>query len=265
MLREVVSRTARLIAQWQAVGFAHGVMNTDNMSVIGLTIDYSPFGFLDEFDGGFICNHSDYGGRYAFDQQPNVALRNLSCFAQTLLSLIERDAAIAALDEYQSLFAGAYTARMRDKLGLASEQPDDAELVLDTLQILQANAIDYTRFFRRLCDFKTMMDERNDSLRDIFIDPTSFDVWAKSYRARLLSEQSVDAKRSERMKRVNPKYILRNHLAQQAIEKAQAGNYEETNILLEVLQSPFDEQPEMERFAEPPPEGSKQVVVSCSS
>jgi len=99
----------------------------------------------------------------------------------------------------------------------------------------------------------------------MFIDPTSFDVWAKSYRARLSSDGSVDAKRSERMKRVNPKYILRNHLAQQAIEKAQAGNYEETNILLEVLQSPFDEQPEMERFAEPPPEGSKRVVVSCSS
>lgn len=122
MLREVVSRTARLIAQWQAVGFAHGVMNTDNMSVIGLTIDYGPFSFLDEYDGGFICNHSDYGGRYAFDQQPNVALWNLSCFAQTLLSLIERDAAIAALDEYQSLFAGAYTAQMRDKLGLASSR-----------------------------------------------------------------------------------------------------------------------------------------------
>lgn len=264
-LREVINRTARLIAQWQAVGFAHGVMNTDNMSVIGLTIDYGPFGFLDEFDAGFICNHSDYGGRYAFDQQPNVALWNLSCFAQTLLSLIERDAAIAALDEYQSIFADAYAARMRDKLGLASEQPDDAGLVRNTLQLLQANAVDYTRFFRRLCDFKTMTDERNDALRDMFIDPASFDEWAKNYRARLSSEGSVDAKRSERMKRVNPKYILRNHNAQRAIEKAQAGNYEETNTLLEVLHSPYDEQPEMERFAEPPPEGSKRVVVSCSS
>lgn len=264
-LREVINRTARLIAQWQAIGFAHGVMNTDNMSVIGLTIDYGPFGFLDEFDAGFICNHSDYGGRYAFDQQPNIALWNLSCFAQTLLPLMSRDEAIAALNEYQSIFADAYAGLMRGKLGLTMVQPGDTELVLDTLQILQASVVDYTRFFRRLCDFNTAASERNDSLRDLFIDPSSFDAWAKNYRARLIIEQSVDDERSVRMKRVNPKYILRNHLAQQTIEKAQTGDYEEIKVLLEVLQRPFNEQPEMERFALPPTEGSKRVVVSCSS
>ncbi len=264
-LREVIRRTARLIAQWQAVGFAHGVMNTDNMSIIGWTIDYGPFGFLDEYDAGFICNHSDYGGRYAFDQQPSVALWNLSCFAQTLLPLVERDAAVAALNEYQPLFIEAYTNLMHAKLGLTRRLPDDARLVSRSLQLLQVNATDYTRFFRRLCDFKVDSDASNDHLRDMFIDPLSFDDWAREYRARLAAENSVDAERGERMRRINPKYVLRNHTAQHAIERAQGGDYGEVDTLLEVLQHPFEEQPGMERFAEPPAEGSKRVVVSCSS
>lgn len=264
-LREVISRTARLIAQWQAIGFAHGVMNTDNMSIIGLTIDYGPFGFLDEYDGGFICNHSDYGGRYAFDQQPAVALWNLSCFAQTLVPLTGRDAAVAALNEYQALFAAEYAKLMCAKLGLTSERASDSELIFTLLQLFQRNAIDYTRFFRRLCDFKTESRERNDSLRDMFVDPASFDDWAKEYRTRLAAENSVDAPRHELMRQVNPEYILRNHLSQEAIEEAQKGNYAEVNTLLEALQRPFDEQPGMARFAEPPPEGSRRIVVSCSS
>jgi len=241
------------------------VMNTDNMSIIGWTIDYGPFGFLDEYDAGFICNHSDYGGRYAFDQQPTVALWNLSCFAQTLLPLVERDAAVAALNEYRPLFIEAYTNLMRAKLGLARGLPDDARLVSRSLQLLQVNAVDYTRFFRRLCDFKTNPDAGNSHLRDMFVDPPMFDDWAREYRARLAAEGSVDAERGERMRRINPKYILRNHVAQQVIERAQGGDYGEVDTLLEVLQHPFDEQPGMERFAEPPAEGSKRVVVSCSS
>ncbi|HVF87252.1 MAG TPA: YdiU family protein [Pyrinomonadaceae bacterium] len=264
-LREVINRTARLIAQWQAVGFAHGVMNTDNMSIIGWTIDYGPFGFLDEFDAGFVCNHSDYGGRYAFDQQPGVALWNLSCLAQTLLPFVERDAAIAALNEYQPLFIKAYGDLMRAKLGLVRELPDDARFVSRSLQLLQTNAADYTHFFRRLCDFKTDPEASNSHLRDMFIDPPVFDDWATEYRARLWVEDSIDAERGERMRLINPKYIFRNHVAQQAIEQAQAGDYGDVNTLLEVLQRPFDEQPGMERFAEPPAEGSKRVVVSCSS
>ena len=264
-LREVVARTARLVARWQAVGFAHGVMNTDNMSIVGLTLDYGPFGFLDEFDAGFVCNHSDYGGRYAFDQQPAVALWNLSRFAQTLVPLAERDAAVAALNEYSPEFAGAYARLMRDKLGLRSEQPNDAALVAGLLEILHANGVDYARFFRRLCDFRTEPGEGNDTLRDMFIDPRAFDAWAGAYRARLGAERSVDAERRERMRRVNPHYVLRNHIAQGAIERAQQGDYGEVDILLKVLQRPFEEQPGMERYAEPPPEGSRRVAVSCSS
>ncbi|HEY0657660.1 MAG TPA: YdiU family protein [Pyrinomonadaceae bacterium] len=264
-LREVVRRTARLIAQWQSVGFAHGVMNTDNMSILGLTIDYGPFGFLDEFDAGFICNHSDYAGRYAFDQQPMVGIWNLYKLAQTFVPLIEVEEAEAVLGEYQTIFTERFIELMSEKLGLQTKQTGDADLISDLLQILQASRVDYTRFFRRLSDFKSATNEKNDLLQKMFVDPASFDAWAKIYRARLKKEKSADAERQTRMIAVNPKFILRNHIAQSAIEKAQAGDYSEVNTLLEILQKPFDEQPEMERFAEPPPEGGKRVAVSCSS
>ena len=263
--REVINRTARLIAQWQSVGFAHGVMNTDNMSIVGLTIDYGPFGFLDEFDAGFICNHSDYAGRYAFNQQPMVALWNLSRLGQALVPHIEPEAAMAALDEYEPVFIENYYRLMREKLGLTTEREEDYELITELFGILQNNQIDYTRFFRRLCDFKSGAAEKNDSLQGMFLDPASFDEWAANYQKRLASETSDDSERSERLKRVNPKYVLRNHVAQAVIEKAENGDYAEVDRLLGVLQNPFDEQTEMERFAEPPPEGAKKIVVSCSS
>jgi uncharacterized protein YdiU (UPF0061 family) len=265
LLREVVARTARLVARWQAVGFAHGVMNTDNMSVVGLTIDYGPFGFLDEFDAGFVCNHSDYGGRYAFDQQPGVALWNLSRFAQTLVPLIERDAAVAALDEYAPIFADAYAELMRAKLGLADAREDDAALVANLLGLLQQSAADYTRFFRRLSELASEPGEADEPLRDMLVDRAGFDAWASLYRARLASESSGDEERRARMLRTNPVYVLRNHLAQRAIELAQAGDFSEVDALLHALQEPFEERPGRERFAEPPPAGARRVVVSCSS
>jgi uncharacterized protein YdiU (UPF0061 family) len=264
-LREVVSRTAKLMAQWQSVGFAHGVMNTDNMSIVGLTIDYGPFGFLDEFDHDFICNHSDYGGRYAFDQQPSVGLWNLYKLAQTLVPLIEVEEAEAVLGEYQTIFTEKFIELMRGKLGFQTAQKDDAFLIDDLFEILQTNAIDYTVFFRRLVEFKTNETGKNDLLQKMFVDPNSFDVWAKNYLIRLQNEHSIDAERRERMLKVNPKFVLRNHIAQMVIEEAQKGNYAEVDALLEVLQNPFDEQPQMERFNTSPPEAGKRVAVSCSS
>jgi uncharacterized protein YdiU (UPF0061 family) len=263
--REIVKRTARLIAQWQAVGFAHGVMNTDNMSIVGLTIDYGPFGFLDEFDAGFVCNHSDYSGRYAFNQQPMVALWNLSRLGQALVPHIDPEAAMAVLDEYEPVFIENYYRLMREKLGLNEEREEDFELITDLFGILQNNQIDYTQFFRRLSSFNSGAGEKNDLLQGMFLDPASFDEWAANYQKRLASERSDDATRSERMNRVNPKFVLRNHVAQAVIERAQKGDYAEIDELLRVLQSPFDEHSEMERFAEPPPEGAKKIVVSCSS
>jgi uncharacterized protein YdiU (UPF0061 family) len=265
-LLEVGRRTARLVAKWQAVGFAHGVMNTDNMSILGLTLDYGPFGFLDDYHAGFICNHSDYSGRYAFDQQPAVGLWNLSCLAQTFSSLVERDDLSAVLDTYQPAFAAHYGELMRAKLGLAAESATDAALLLNLLGLLEANAVDYTNFFRRLGNFKTADDARHDELRDMFVEPDSFDAWAKDYRARLLAEASDDQERKSRMDQVNPKYVLRNYLAQQAISAAvEHRDYAEIERLLELLREPFAEQPAMDRYAAPPPDWGKRLAVSCSS
>ena len=265
-LAEVVARTARLVAAWQSVGFAHGVMNTDNMSITGLTLDYGPFGFMDAFQFGFICNHSDYAGRYAFNQQPAVALWNLSCLAQALSSLVARTEAIEVLDTFQPTFAAHYGALMRRKLGLETARAEDADLVLQLLDLLNANAVDYPNFFRRLGNFKTDSDAPDETLRHMFIEPAAFDSWALNYRARLLAERSADDERKRRMNAVNPKYVLRNYLAQQAITAAtERHDYTELERLLACLRRPFAEQPEMAAYAAPPPDWSRQLVVSCSS
>jgi len=265
-LGEVVARTARLMAKWQAVGFSHGVMNTDNMSILGLTFDYGPFGFMDSYNPGYVCNHSDHGGRYAFDQQPHIGLWNLACLAQALTPIIAVDDANAALESYESIFTGHYMELMRQKLGLASAHQDDVALVDTLLEIMRANQIDYTHLFRSLGNFKSAPGEDNAKLRDQFIDRAAFDAWAETYRARLQVEQGVDAERKLHMDGVNPKYILRNYLAQVAIRKAeQARDFSEVDRLLELLKRPFDEQPEMESYAALPPDWARHIEVSCSS
>ncbi len=265
-LAMVVKRTARLIAQWQAVGFAHGVMNTDNMSIAGLTLDYGPFGFMDAFNFGFICNHTDHGGRYAFNQQPAVALWNLSCLAQAFSALVPRELAVETLDLFQPIFATQYGTLMRHKLGLVDARAEDADLLLQLLDLLDANAVDYTNFFRRLSNFDCAPAARNDALRDMFIEPTAFDRWATGYRARLLLERGDAAERKRRMDAVNPKYVLRNYLAQGAITAAvEHADYSEIERLLALLSRPFDEQPDMASYAAPPPDWGKRLVVSCSS
>ncbi|MBI3803242.1 MAG: YdiU family protein [Nitrospirae bacterium] len=265
-LLEVVLRTARLMAEWQAVGFAHGVMNTDNMSIIGLTFDYGPFGFLEGYDPGYICNHSDPGGRYAFHRQPQIGLWNLSALAQALTPLVSKEAAMEALDQYEPTFNARYTALMAGKLGLKEFGKEDAPLLVDLLQLLQANRIDYTIFFRALAHFKQAPGEKNVDLRDRFINVASFDAWAERYRARLLEEGRRDEERKKKMNGVNPKYILRNYLAQTAIRKAtEERDYTEVHRLLDLLKHPFDEQPDREAYAAPPPEWAKGIQVSCSS
>lgn len=266
LLEEVTRRTASLMADWQAVGFCHGVMNTDNMSLLGLTIDYGPFGFLDGFDPAHVCNHSDHHGRYAYNRQPNVAFWNLHALAQALLPLIgDMDATLAALEPYKSEFPRALEARMRAKLGLATEEPDDRTLIEDLLQLMAQERTDYTIAWRRLCDFRIDDDSRNTPVRDLFVDRAAFDAWAVRYRERLLREGSRDDERRERMRRVNPKFILRNHLAEVAIRQAQQGDHEEVRRLLRVLERPYDEQPEHEAYAGFPPAWATEIEVSCSS
>jgi len=267
LLETVARRTARLLAQWQAVGFCHGVMNTDNMSILGLTIDYGPFGFLDAFDPGHICNHSDDHGRYAFGRQPSVALWNLHALAVALMPLIgdDADGAGEALEAYTTEFAIAIQARMRDKLGLCTQRPDDAPLIDDLLRLMARDRGDHTITWRALGRFDTAAGADNAAVRDHFVDRAAFDAWAQRYRQRLLAEDSDGARRSERMNRCNPKFVLRNHLAETAIRRAEAGDFSEVRRLLKVLERPYDEQPEAEADAALPPDWAGQLEVSCSS
>ncbi len=262
-LREVVLRTARLMAKWQAVGFAHGVMNTDNMSILGLTLDYGPYGFLDQFDPGYICNHSDHGGRYAFDRQPEIGAWNVTCLAQALSPLMSVEQAQEALSGYNDAFATHYIELMSAKLGI-TPGPEAVPLITGLLEILQQNRVDYTIFFRRLNRFTP--DDQNASIRDLFLERAAFDVWAALYGARLRQEGRLDSERSARLDGINPKYILRNYMAQIAIQKAvQERDYTEVDRLLVLLRHPFDEQPEMERYAGFPPDWASSIEVSCSS
>ena len=264
-LRQVTLRTADLMAQWQAVGFSHGVMNTDNMSILGLTLDYGPFGFLDAFDPGYICNHSDTAGRYAFDQQPDVAAWNLTKLAQALVPLMSVEAASAAISEYPKAFGKSYLDRMAAKFGLPPGA-DAANLVLSAVQLLGKHRIDYTRFMRGLCDFDSSDGALNVFLRDQFIDRAAFDAWAQQYAAALRAHALPDAERSQTMRRVNPKYILRNHLAEVAIRRAtDHRDYSEIERLYTVLAQPYDEQPANDAYAQEPPDWARQIEVSCSS
>ena len=274
LLAAVTRRTASLMAQWQTVGFCHGVMNTDNMSMLGLTLDYGPFGFLDAFDPNHICNHTDQQGRYAWSRQPGVALWNLHALAQALMPLInDSDAALAALEPYKTLFPQLLLDTWRAKLGLrfdaarenASEREADRLLADGLLRLMAQDRADFTITFRRLAGFSTAPGAANGALRDLFIDRDAFDAWGRLYAERLRAEHSVDAERALRMNRINPKFVLRNHLAETAIETARNGDFSEVQRLLKVLQQPYDEQPESEADAGFPPDWATHLEVSCSS
>ena len=266
LLAEVTRRTARMIAGWQSVGFMHSVMNTDNMSILGLTIDYGPFGFMEAFDVNHICNHTDQGGRYSYANQ--VAIGHWNCYAlgNALLPLIGTvDEAQEALDAYMPAFEAKLDELLHAKLGLATVQEGDRDLFDGLFSMMQAGHVDFTLLFRRLGELQVEAADTDALLRDLFIDRPAFDEWAGRYRARLRLENSVDAERRAAMNRVNPKYVLRNYLAQQAIEHAQNGDYALVHELLAVLEQPFDEQPGKEHYAALPPDWAAHLEVSCSS
>lgn len=272
LYREVTLRTARLIAQWQLVGFAHGVLNTDNMSILGLTLDYGPFGFLDDYEPGFICNHSDHHGRYAFDRQPDIGLWNLSCLGQALLPLFDDQAeaaaeqAMAQFEVYKNQFQQSYTEGLRAKLGLREEQDGDLQLAQRLLEQMAEERRDYTNSWRMLSEFNSAADAGNMQLRNQFIDRERFRAWEADYGARLRREQSVDSERRVAMNLINPNYVLRNYLAQTAIDRArEQRDYSEIDRLLRVLQTPFAEHPEAADLAAPPPDWGRKLSVSCSS
>lgn len=259
--QDVVARTAQMIARWQTVGFAHGVMNTDNMSILGLTLDYGPFGFLDDYQPAFICNHSDHQGRYRFDNQPAVGLWNLQRLAQAVSPLIEVDTLNAALEGYQAVLFREYGQRMRQKLGLFSERTGDNDLLNGLYALMEREGSDYTRTFRLLSE--TEQHSAASPLRDEFIDRAAFDSWFTQYRARLQLEQVDDATRQQAMKLANPAMVLRNWLAQRAIEQAEKGDYWELHRLHEALRDPWRDRDD--DYSRRPPDWGKRLEVSCSS
>ncbi|MDZ7812902.1 MAG: YdiU family protein [Ideonella sp.] len=270
-LGEVVARTARLIARWQGVGFMHGVMNSDNMSILGLTLDYGPFQFMDGFDAAHICNHSDTQGRYAWHRQPEIGLWNLYALGQALLPLGVDEAALrAVLDTYREHFGVALEDEFHAKLGLATRHPDDEALIEDLLRLLHEQRVDWPIFWRRLCRLPLVGDAAADaSLRDLFSDRPAFDAWALRYRARLAAEASVDAERAARMLATNPKYVLRNWIAEEVIRAARgdAGprDFKPLADVLRMLERPYDEAPEFARYAALPPDWAAKLELSCSS
>ena len=264
LFAEVVRRTARLIAKWQAAGFCHGVMNTDNMSLLGLTLDYGPYGFIDAYVPDFVCNHSDPGGRYALDQQPAVGYWNLQKLAQALADQVDGDALAAALAQYEHQLMLHYSELMRARLGLETWEDEDPALFRQLFQLLAAHRVDYHLFLRRLGELTTQ-GEWPASLLALLPDPAAWQEWLETYRARLVREGSQDAARKVRMDAVNPKYVLRNALAQQVIDAAKTGNMAPFERLFAALQRPYDEQPEYEDLATPVPQWYCGGELSCSS
>ncbi len=263
-LQAVTERTAHMVAQWQAVGFCHGVMNTDNMSILGLTIDYGPFQFLDNYDPGHVCNHSDTQGRYAFHKQPNVAYWNLFCLGQALLPLIcEQDQAIAALETFKTIYPQAFASRMAAKLGFAHATPENHTLVEEVLSLLAAEKVDCTIFWRRLSHWAQTCNATDRSVRDMFIDPTGIDRWLFSFSE--LLTQSPQGQATHLMLKTNPKFVLRNHLGEMAIQAAKGKDFSLVAQLLAVMEQPYDEHPQASTFADFPPGWAGSIAISCSS
>ncbi len=272
LLEAVCERTAALIADWLLVGFIHGVMNTDNISLAGETIDYGPFGYLDTYHPATAYSSVDVYGRYAFNEQPRIGHWNLAQFAQTLLPLLadDEEAAIerarAALDAYAPAFEARYHAGLQRKIGLVAAQQGDTEFAFDLLQRMARGQADFTLTFRRLADVDFTEEGSMAPLRALFDDPAVIDEWLARWQERLAAEPRSAGERREAMRAVNPAYILRNHLAQRAVDAAERdGDFGVMEELLTVLASPFDDHPGMEHYARPPAPGEGVYRTFCGT
>lgn len=254
---QTVKSTAEMIAHWQAVGFAHGVMNTDNMSLLGETFDFGPFGFLESYDPNFICNHSDVNGRYAFNNQPAIGLWNCQALAVALNKTIKEEKLNESLKNYQHYFYDSLINLYRKKLGLEEKIKDDAELIESLLTWLLKSKKDYTNFFRNLNGIHK--PETN------IFDDDEGEFWMQKFKKRFKAEKISKEEAQSKMLATNPKYILRNYLAHQAIEKAKKNDFSEIEILLNLLSKPFDEHPGFEKYSTSSPEWGKTLEISCSS
>jgi uncharacterized protein YdiU (UPF0061 family) len=264
LLQAVTERTAVMVAHWQSVGFCHGVMNTDNMSILGLTMDYGPFQFLDVYDPGHICNHTDRGGRYAFGRQPEIAHWNLYALAQALMPLIaDQPLALQALASFKPIFDDKLSQLMCAKLGLvdAVGVADVQTLLADLLKLMAQDRVDYTIFWRRLS--QAVAEKHAEPVRDLFLDRPAFDAWMLRYSE--LLTQANNGLAAELMYKTNPRYVLRNYLGEEAIQAAKLKNFTVLADLLKVLAHPCDEHPDFDAWAGFPPDWAADIAISCSS
>ena len=275
MFTEVVDKTAFLIATWMSVGFAHGVLNTDNMSIVGITIDYGPFGFIDEYNPKFIPNHSDDMGRYDLENQANIGLWNLDKLATALKPLIsveKHDQLEMILKGYGEKYQSYHLHIFRSKLGFLEKLEEDEAIIDLLLEIMESIEADFTQTFRDLSELSL------EDLRDVKIPESSWGLhqclknkkihdFLKIYCQRFQKEKLSDEERMEKMQKTNPRYILRNWMAQRAIEMAENNDFSEVKFLLELLKKPFqvNQSAEEKGYAKLPPSWSKRLAVSCSS
>ncbi|MFK7942677.1 MAG: YdiU family protein [Paracoccaceae bacterium] len=255
LLNAVIARQAALVAKWMSLGFIHGVMNTDNMTISGETIDYGPCAFMDSFDPSTVFSSIDRGGRYAYANQPRVAQWNLACFAQSLLPLLagdddaQLDAAQTAVNIYPDQFQLAWLSEMRAKLALEGEQPEDAELIETLLALMAEAGADFTLTFRGLAD---------GSAKDQFADKASFNDWLDAWNIRGHGPP-------ETLRSANPRFIPRNHLVQATISEGLAGNFGPFEELIAVLGRPFDDQPGKGAYSRPPDEHERVHATFCGT
>jgi uncharacterized protein YdiU (UPF0061 family) len=258
LLDAVIGRVAALVAQWLHIGFIHGVMNTDNMSIAGETIDYGPCAFMDEYHPAKVFSSIDANGRYAYANQPRIAHWNLSRLAGALLPLIDEDRekavamAQSALDIFPARFEEAYVSGFRRKLGLAQIRDEDADLLQDLLDRMAENEADFTLTFRRLSDAAAGGAEADARVGELFADPAAFTQWVQKWRQRLAAEDVAPADRAAAMKSVNPAFIPRNHRIQAIITAAQTSDFKPFEALNAVLSKPYSDQPEFAEYRDPP-------------
>jgi serine/tyrosine/threonine adenylyltransferase len=260
LLEGVVARQAQLIAQWMLLGFIHGVMNTDNTSISGETIDYGPCAFMEAYDPAKVYSSIDHGGRYAYGNQPRVALWNLARLAESLLPVLAQEsgseeaglvAANEALSVFEPRFEATHGAGLRRKLGLVVEREGDAALAENLLQRMAANRADFTLTFRRLCD-AAAGPEGDAGVRGLFADPAAYDGWAAQWHRRLEEESADGQACAAAMRRINPAFIPRNHLVEAALDAANLRqDFQPFEELLAVISRPYDERPELERYSAP--------------
>ena len=257
LLESIVIKTASLIANWQSVGFCHGVMNTDNMSILGETLDYGPFGFMDNFNPSHICNLSDTSGRYSYQNQPYVGMWNCTALANTFKHLINKEEIAKIMSVYEKTYAKRLFALYKNKLGLRENRNTDEALVQELLNVMEVQKLDYTRTFRSLSNIL----KTNNSIK---VDD-SLKSWSQKFKERHDIEIADIDSRITQMNEMNPKFILRNYMLQNAIDQAEEGSYKEIDILMKLITKPYEENLEYERYSEESPEWAKSLGLSCSS